>query len=137
MLPLCSQPLPHSQPSATTGESSIPVVFPFPEQHMNEVIHYVSFWRWLLSLNRMYLRSASAVWTLVVPTSSLLSSHRTTLRSMSIGSPAPSSPACCRGKCILHPRETCLQVCHAEGREGTDTKEMLFSLREVIIPWTG
>lgn len=139
MLPLGSQPLPHSQPLATTGESAIPALFHFPEEHMNEVIHYVSFWMWLLSLDIMYLRSVNTVWTSVDRLSSLLSHHRTTIRDMSIYSPAPSSLACCRGKCILHLRETCWQVCHTGGHEGTDTKEkeILFSLREVIIPRAG
>lgn len=50
---LCSQPL--CLPPAIIDLSPAPIGFAFLACHINEIIHYVIFWAWLLSLSRTYL----------------------------------------------------------------------------------
>lgn len=54
---LLSTPLPQpQQPVATTDLSAVTIALPFPERHRVEIIHYVDFSDWILSLSNMHLR---------------------------------------------------------------------------------
>lgn len=51
----------HPQPPATTDQTWVSIILPFPECYINEIIKNIVIWVWFLSLSTMLLRFAHGI----------------------------------------------------------------------------